>query len=94
MGKPTGRIRLVQAVYSLGMGGSETLAMQIAGALNRDGRYACSLYGVEHGGPLTEALAADGIPYRVFSRKRRLDWRLALVRGIRLPHLRKRPACG
>ena len=85
MGKPTGRIRLVQAVYSLGMGGSETLAMQIAGALNRDGRYACSLYGVEHGGPLTEALAADGIPYRVFSRKRRSDWRLLgqLVRKFR-----------
>jgi glycosyltransferase involved in cell wall biosynthesis len=76
MGRPTGCIRLVQAVYSLGIGGSETLAMQLAGALNRDGRYACSLYGVDHGGPLTEALAADGIPYRVFSRKRGLDWRL------------------
>jgi len=67
------------------MGGSETLAMQIAGALNRDGQYACSLYAVEHGGPLAETLAAGGIPYRIFSRKRKLDWRLLgqLVRKFR-----------
>lgn len=64
---------LAQAVYSLGVGGSERLAWQIAGALNRGGRYRCLLYAVEQGGPMAGMLEAEGIEYRTFSRARRID---------------------
>lgn len=69
----TGPINLAQAVYSFGMGGSERLAWQIASALNRRGRYRCLMYAVEEDGPMAGMLAAEGIPSRSFSRRRKLD---------------------
>jgi len=69
-------IKLIQVVYALCMGGSETLARRIAGALNGSGRYACSIYAIDHGGPMAEVLAAERIPFRVFSRTGKLDLRL------------------
>jgi len=85
MGEQTSPIRLVQAVYALQMGGSEVLAWRIARALTRSGRYACSLYGVCQGGALGDALAADGIPSRAFSRRGKVDLRLIgqLARQLR-----------
>src|SRR5437867_3869409 len=78
-------VQLVEAVYALDMGGSETLARRIAGAIRRTGRYSCFLYAVAHGGPMADVLAAEGIPFRVFSRAGRLDLRLVwrLVRQLR-----------
>jgi len=52
---------LAQIVYALCLGGSEVLAWRLARSLNATGRYTCSLYGIAHGGPLAELLAADGI---------------------------------
>jgi glycosyltransferase involved in cell wall biosynthesis len=69
-------VRLAQAVYSLCMGGSEALARQIAGKLNGNDRYRCSIYAVDHGGPMAEILTAEGVPYHVFSRNGKLDLRL------------------
>ena len=72
--------KIAHAVYSLMTGGSEVLAWRIAKALGRNGRYDCSLYAVDRGGPLSVALSADGIKYRVFSRKSRID--LKLLRSL------------
>ena len=69
-------IKLTQVVYALAMGGSEVLAWRIAGALNRGGRYACSIYAVDRGGALAEVLAKEGIPSKAYSRHGRLDLRL------------------
>ena len=66
-------VKLAQVVYELSPGGSEVLAWRIAKALNQGGRYSCSLYAVNRGGPLAQMLAADGIPARAFSREDRLD---------------------
>jgi glycosyltransferase involved in cell wall biosynthesis len=68
--------KIAHAVYSLMIGGSEVLAWRIAKALNINGVYDCSLYAVDRGGPLSDALSADKIKYRVFSRKSRIDLRL------------------
>ena len=69
-------IRLAQVIYALCLGGSEILAWRIARSLNRTGRYVGSLCAVDHGGPLAEMLAADGIPSRAYSRTGRLDLKL------------------
>ncbi len=66
-------IKLAHAVYALCMGGSEALARQITGKLNGNGLYRCSIYAVDHGGPMAEILTAEGIPYHVFSRSGKLD---------------------
>ncbi len=93
MARDEGPLRLVQAVYALCMGGSEALAHQIAGGLNKNGTYACSIYAVDHGGPLAEVLAGNGIPFRVFDRRGAFDLRLLLAlarqfraEGIQLVH--------
>ena len=65
--------KMVHAVYSLCVGGSEVLAWRIAKALLRSNRYDCFLYAVDRGGPLDNALSDDGIKYKVFSRKARID---------------------
>jgi len=52
-------VKLAQVVYELSPGGSEVLAWRIAKALNQGGRYSCSLYAVNRGGPLAQMLAAD-----------------------------------
>ena len=56
------------------------LAKQIAVGLNRQGLYACSMYAVDRGGPMAAVLTAEGIPYRIFSRKGRLD--VGLIRRL------------
>jgi glycosyltransferase involved in cell wall biosynthesis len=68
--------KIAHAVYSLMIGGSEVLAWRIAKGLLRSGRYDCSIYAVDRGGPLSSALSADGIKYRTFSRKSRIDLKL------------------
>ena len=78
-------IRLVQAVHDLGMGGSEVLAWSIARSLNKSARYSCSIYAVDHGGLLAKALSAESIPFKIFSRTRRMDFRLI---GQLASHLR------
>jgi glycosyltransferase involved in cell wall biosynthesis len=68
--------KIVHAVFSLLSGGSEVLAWRIAKALLHSDRYDCSLYAVDRGGPLGDALSNDGIKYKVFSRKTGIDLRL------------------
>ena len=77
--------KIAHAIYSLMIGGSEVLAWRIAKAFLRSGRYDCSLYAVDRGGPLGSALSADGIKYRVFSRKSRVDLKLL---GSLVAHMR------
>lgn len=69
-------IQIAHAVYSLEVGGSEVLAWRIARGLRRTRRYDCSLYAVDRGGPLSDALSRDGIKHKAFSRKNRIDLRL------------------
>jgi glycosyltransferase involved in cell wall biosynthesis len=62
------------------------LAKQIAVGLNRRGSYACSMYGVDHGGPLAAVLTDEGIPFRIFSRNGRFDVGLIYRLAAQLRH--------
>src|SRR5438105_1260371 len=73
-------IRIVHAIYSLRVAGAEVLAWRIAKGLVRGGRYHCSLYAVQKGGPLGTLLNEDDVSYKIFSRNRRID--LLLLRRL------------
>ena len=61
-------IRMVQAIYSLEMGGSEALARRIAASLNKKGEYVCSLYAIDQGGAMAQFLPHEDIAFRIFGR--------------------------
>ena len=72
------RIRLVEGVYALCLGGSEVLAHQIVRALQHSGRYVGMMYAIAAAaGPaalmLIPGLEAEGISYQVCERRRRFD---------------------
>lgn len=60
--------RIVQVTYSLGIGGSEVLARDIAACLKRDG-LAPAVAALEKGGALEKDFEALGIPFYVAGRK-------------------------
>lgn len=79
---------LMQVTYSLGVGGSEFVARDLALGLRSLG-VRCSICAVDMGGPVAEELNLAGISSRVMGRRPGFDWRLVL-RFARL-FLRERP---
>jgi glycosyltransferase involved in cell wall biosynthesis len=86
-------IRLALVIYALEVGGSEMLALRIAGALNAGRRHVCSIYGTQGSGGLLNMLAAENIPAKAFYKNGRFDLRLIMrlakqfrADGIQLVH--------
>src|SRR5205823_5912921 len=69
-------VRLAQVVYSLFPAGSELLAWRLAKGVSQTGGFACWMYAVDRSGPLADVLKAEGMPFRAYSRRGRLDVRL------------------
>jgi len=61
-------IRVMQLLYSLGVGGSEKLALSIASHVDAD-RFQFHFCGMDLGGELTQALDRQRIPHHVMNRK-------------------------
>jgi glycosyltransferase involved in cell wall biosynthesis len=68
MSEPAPPIRVMQLLYSLGVGGSEKLALSIASHLDRD-RFEFHFCGMDHGGELTDDLDRQRIPHHLMNRK-------------------------
>jgi glycosyltransferase involved in cell wall biosynthesis len=74
---PVRPVHLMQVTYSLGVGGSEGLARDLALGL-QSSALRCSVCAVDMGGPLAEELSQAGISTRVMGRRTGFDWRLVL----------------
>jgi glycosyltransferase involved in cell wall biosynthesis len=71
-------VRLAQVVYALFPAGSELLAWRLAKGVSQNGDFACWMYAVDRSGPLAHVLESEGMPFRAYSRRGRLDVRLIL----------------
>ena len=77
--------RIMHLNQSLGMGGIETLILQLCARLDR-AAYAPSVCVLEGGGPLAVEFEAAGVPVHVMKKGRGVDWRLP----VRLAQLVRR----
>jgi sugar transferase (PEP-CTERM/EpsH1 system associated) len=74
-GPGSGRVHVMQVVYSLGAGGSERLACDLGLRLDPS-RVRSSVCALDAGGPLAADLSRAGIPFHVMGRRPGFDWRV------------------